>query len=79
MILIPEQSEATRGAPLTWRRGTLDGEPIATFVCRCGAQGPLNTTHEVSEMGMVYPSVICDAEGCGFHEHIQLANYGNWV
>lgn len=31
--------------------------------------------HKVMADGTVQPSAVCPLEGCGFHEHIKLANW----
>jgi len=42
--------------------------------CPNGHIGVLD--HEIAEDGTVTPSVMCDREGCDFHEMIRLLDWG---
>ncbi len=61
--------------PGTWRPRTRDGVRAANFACpRCGRRAGLGhgSNHDIAADGSVSPSVVCDSDGCGFHEFIKL-------
>lgn len=63
-----------RYAPDTWRFIVSDGTPAVGYTCPNGHAGSLSD-HDIAENGMVAPSVVCPAPGCGFHEYIQLEGW----
>lgn len=62
--------------PGTWKGLALtDGGCSASFTCpRCENLAVL-TGHHIDDSGKVSPSVVCPAEGCDFHEYIQLEGW----
>lgn len=43
----------------------------ALFRCPFGHVSSLHT-HEITESGIIMPSVVCPTHGCGFHDFVQL-------
>ena len=43
----------------------------ALFRCPFGHVNSLHT-HEITESGIVMPSVVCPSHGCGFNDFVQL-------
>lgn len=64
-----------KGQPgMRWRL-LRDGDEIsATVFCPNEHRATL-TNHRIAPDGSVSPSVVCPFEACGFHEHIQLAEW----
>lgn len=72
--------------PLTWRRvkrgggQRADGSLIpelpdtASVVCSRSHDGLIDE-HEIAADGTVTPSVVCNQDGCDFHEHIRLIGW----
>lgn len=59
----------------TWVPVTLDSKRTARFACPfCGFVAVLGS-HTIDSDGIVSPSVVCDVDGCKFHEFIKL---GGW-
>lgn len=40
----------------------------------CGTTASLED-HEIADDGTVTPSLVCQNEGCGFHENVQLSGW----
>jgi hypothetical protein len=62
----------------TWRAIKRDGVAAANFCCPlCGFRAGLGhgSNHEIASDGSVSPSVVCDGEGCTFHEYIKLEGW----
>ena len=79
MLIIPRDSthpsEFPKGA---WRAVKRDGVRAANLSCPlCGFRAGLghNTNHEIAADGSVSPSVVCDNEGCSFHDFIKLEGW----
>jgi hypothetical protein len=57
----------------TWR--PVRGGVSARLTCpRCGLDAELD--HQIAADGTVTPSVECPTEGCGWHEHVKLKDWG---
>ena len=73
---IPEHTEPglKRG---TYKRILSDGKPVAKFTCpQCDFTANLGGgTHEIAKDGVVTPSVVCDGQGCMFHDWIALVGW----
>lgn len=51
-----------------------DGKKVVKLGCPdCHHVGTLD--HEVRADGTVWPSVVCQVKGCGFHEYIKLEDF----
>jgi hypothetical protein len=52
-----------------------EGKATASMSCpACGDVGSL-FTHEIAPDGIVKPSVLCNRQGCDYHQHIRLAGW----
>lgn len=64
--------------PLTWApllEPIAEGHRRSAWIkCRNGHLATL-TDHQIAHDGTVTPSVVCPADGCDFHEHVQLAGW----
>lgn len=74
---------------MPWKSWRVDGDGSAdwryvTFCCPGGHLGSLEhlsnpelqeSSHKVAADGKVTPSVVCPADGCGYHEFIQLEGW----
>ncbi len=49
--------------PLTWKPVRFDGGQTATLVCSNGHAGLIDE-HEITDDGMVSPSVVCTEDSC---------------
>jgi hypothetical protein len=59
----------------TWNYYILpNGKRTVITRCTFGHIGTLSN-HEICDDGTVRPSVVCQHEGCSFHEFIKLENY----
>jgi len=77
MITIP-RSPVGPGQPMpagTWQPATFEGQRTATLACPSGHLGLLN--HEISETGVVSPSVVCPDGSCDWHEHVKLDGWAS--
>ena len=64
-------------SPNTWWIETLsDGRKVIVTRCGRGHIGSLGN-HEISADGTVSPSVVCQHEGCDYHEFIQLDGWAH--
>ncbi len=66
--------------PLTWHPfKDVDGTYGAIFTCPNGHTGTLISarpeSHQIGADGVVSPSVVCDIDGCTFHDHIRLLEW----
>ena len=64
--------------PGTWRAIKRDGVEAANLSCpKCGFRAGLghDTNHEIGVDGTVSPSVVCDGDGCDFHEYVRLRDW----
>lgn len=77
-------SEAHGFTPRTWRKPPLgvngDLEPwkddLAVVTCPNGHACRLSgKVHSIAPDGTLSPSLVCPAEGCGFHDHVRLAGW----
>lgn len=60
--------------PGQWTPTKTSAGPSAVISCpRCGMHGELD--HTVAADGAVDPSLVCPAQGCGFHEWGRLAGW----
>lgn len=61
--------------PNTWALSILSGGSIQVITrCSNGHIGALDD-HEIAVDGTVSPSVVCQREGCTFHEFIRLEDW----
>jgi hypothetical protein len=58
----------------TWNLYEHDGLFSVMFKDTFGHIGSL-TDHQISEDGIVSPSVVCPKDGCSYHEHIRLEGW----
>lgn len=68
--------------PLSWHPfKDSDGYFGAIFTCPNGHTGTLvstrSGTHEIDDQGVISPSVVCDIDGCTFHDHIRLLEWSH--
>lgn len=70
MIKIP-YSDKCLGNNTWWFYWISGDRKVVVARCSNGHIGGLDD-HEIAEDGTVSPSVVCQAEGCDFHEFIQL-------
>jgi predicted RNA-binding Zn-ribbon protein involved in translation (DUF1610 family) len=62
-------------APGSWKPLVDSGKMSASFACpKCG-KVELLTNHQIGKGGVVTPSVVCQTEGCNFHENIILEGW----
>jgi hypothetical protein len=57
-----------------WFYARSDGQKIVVTRCPNGHIGSLDD-HTIAADGTVAPSVVCQVDGCDFHEFIHLENY----
>lgn len=59
-----------------WKPAALgNGDRTALVGCpACGQVGSLSQ-HDIGPDGEVNPSLVCPADGCDFHEHIELEGW----
>lgn len=60
-----------------WQPITHNGEKSALVYCpSCGGfRASLVGTHEISDDGIVTPSLVCGNDACNFHEQIKLQDW----
>ena len=66
----------------TWRGFNRDGHRAAYFRCpKCEFRAGLghDSNHAIAIDGAVSPSVVCDGDGCDFHEYIRLDGWGDFI
>ena len=74
MIIIPFDPELKNN---TWNLYTSpNGKRTAITRCSNGHIGSL-LNHTISNDGSVTPSVVCQHEGCNYHEYIKLDGWEN--
>jgi hypothetical protein len=73
-LAVPYGSDGDPRMLIWWgaRRG--DGSRTAMLRCSAGHTCSL-ADHSIDDAGRVFPSVVCPAEGCTFHEWISLAGW----
>lgn len=60
------------------RSGDKPGDPVSIIKLACplcGAEGDLSD-HKIDADGAANPSVVCPADGCEWHEHVTLDQWG---
>ncbi len=67
---VPGRWRAVRSPRPEKRRYAVICCPGCSTVCAVG-----NDSHKIAPDGAVSPSVACETEGCGFHEHIKLVGW----
>ncbi len=71
-IVIPY--DEAQGKNTWWFNVLTGGRKIAITRCSNGHVGSLED-HEIAPDGTVSPSVVCQVEGCDFHDYIKLEDY----
>jgi hypothetical protein len=62
-----------KGEGLRWILAIEDDKKLAVLICPNGHWGLLQ--HEISEDGIVLPSVVCPEKDCPFHEFVRLLEW----
>ena len=59
--------------PGQWREcaGTQTVVRVAVWCPRCGSSACIDE-HEIADDGKVTPSLVCQINGCGFHDYVIL-------
>ena len=73
MITIKYDSDKTQ-PPNSWWINKLPGRNQVITRCANGHIGSLDD-HSISPDGTVSPSVVCQHDGCTFHEYIRLEDW----
>ena len=74
MNLLSVPYDESQGNNTWWFHTLSDGRKFVVTRCPNGHTGSLSD-HSIAPDGTVSPSVVCQREGCNFHEFIKLADF----
>ncbi len=74
MILIKHDNDGTQPNNSWWTHQISGGRRQVITRCANGHIGSLDD-HTIADDGTVSPSVVCQRQGCNFHEFIKLEDW----